>query len=320
MYYVTLLDQEVKITFIIYTFCTLVPDTGHTHGWMVALELSEEVGIVDAGGHHGHGVVGGSTRDGNPGRPAIPLLDNLHGVGKSRGAGGGDTARHPTRQERIKYSNVAGHLLHPADLALLLCVSELDDEAGGGPRHGLAAVQGRDGVGGGVGRRQLHEGAALAVAVWTPQYRALLDGAKGLEDVPDLVLGLLLTQHSDEQLPVLAAVGLVVGRLDLEGTVHPGQCDLLVQGCLGRLGRVSGAVGEEGAALMHPRELVLEHGELVNLSKLFKHGSEVVVLQVARDLSYKQLHSVLVLLGVVRLGVAGVDGQVEAVGRVVAQP
>ena len=149
---------------------------------------------------------------------------------------------------------------------------------------------------GGVSGGQLDKGAALAVSILIPEDGALLDGAVVLEDVPDLVLGLLLAEHPHEQLPVLAPVGLVVRGLDLERSVHPRQGDLLVEGGLARVRALPGAVGQEGAALVHPGQLVLEDCELVDLAKLLKHGSEVVILQVAGNLAHKQLDSVLILL------------------------
>ena len=149
---------------------------------------------------------------------------------------------------------------------------------------------------GGVSGRQLDKGAALAVSILIPEDGALLDGAVVLEDVPDLVLSLLLAEHTHEQLPVLAPVGLVVRGLDLERSVHPGQCDLLVEGGLTRVRALSGAVGQEGAALVHPGQLVLQHRELVDLTELLEHRPQVVILEVAGNLADKQLDGVLVLL------------------------
>lgn len=40
---------------------------------------------------------------------------------------------------------------------------------------------------------------------------------------------------------------------------------------------------------MHAGELVLEHGELVDLAELLEHGAQVVLLEVARDLADEQL-------------------------------
>ena len=69
---------------------------------------------------------------------------------------------------------------------------------------------------GSISGGQLDKGATLAVAIRTPEDRALLDVAEGLEDLADLVLGLLLAQHAHEQLSVLASVALVVCGLHLK--------------------------------------------------------------------------------------------------------
>lgn len=55
---------------------------------------------------------------------------------------------------------------------------------------------------------------------------------------------------------------------------------------------------------MHPSITVLEDSQLVDLPKLFKKRFEVFLLQVARDLSYKELDGILVFHG----AVVGVDG------------
>ena len=215
----------------------------------------------------------------------------------------------------------ARHLLHAPDLPLLLRVGQLHHQAAARPRHRARPVQLRDGALRRVRGGKLHEGATLAVAVLVAEDGALLDDAVVLEDVPDLLLGLLLAEHTHEQLPVLAAVGLVVRGLDLQRPVHAGQRDLLVQRGLAAVRALPRAVGQEGAALVHPRQLVLEHGELVNLPELFKHWSQVVVLEVAGDLAHEQLDGVLALLRIIVLFSielhlrecgGGVEGGVEA--------
>ena len=65
---------------------------------------------------------------------------------------------------------------------------------------------------------------------------------------------------------------------------------------LARISTVPRAVGQEGAALVHPCELVLQHSEFVDLTELFEHRPEVVVLQVAWDLPNEELHCVIVLV------------------------
>lgn len=65
---------------------------------------------------------------------------------------------------------------------------------------------------------------------------------------------------------------------------------------LARVSTVPRAVCQEGATLVHPRELVLQHSEFVDLSKLLEHRPQVVVLQVAGDLPDEELHCVIVLL------------------------
>ena len=87
----------------------------------------------------------------------------------------------------------------------------------------------------------------------------------------------------------------------LEWSVHARQSDLLMQRCLALVSTLPGAVGEEGAALVHPSQLVLQHRELVDLTKLFKHGSEVVILQVARNLTNKQFDCIITLLSIIVL-------------------
>ena len=65
---------------------------------------------------------------------------------------------------------------------------------------------------------------------------------------------------------------------------------------LASVSTVPRTIRQEGATLVHPRQLVLQHGELVDLSKLLEHRPQVVVLQVAWDLPDEELHSVIVLL------------------------
>ena len=149
---------------------------------------------------------------------------------------------------------------------------------------------------GSISGGELDKGAALAVSILISEDGALLDGAVVLEDVPDLVLGLLLAEHPDKQLPVLASVRLVVRGLDLERSVHAGKSDLLVKGGLTSVRALPGAVGQEGAALVHSGQFVLEHSELVDLAELLEHRPEVVILEVAGNLADKQLDRVLVLL------------------------
>jgi len=229
------------------------------------------VGGGDGGQQPRH--VGGGQAPGVTGGP---------GLGEDEGAD--EATGHP------------GHLLHPPDLSLLLSVGQLDHEAAAGPRHGHRPMELRDRALGGVSGGQLDKSASLAVSILISQDGALLDGAVVLEDVPDLVLGLLLAEHPHEQLPVLAPVGLVISGLHLQRSVHPWQCDLLVKGGLATVGALPGAVGQEGTTLVHSSKLVLKHRELVDLAKLLEHGSEVVILQVAGDLAHEQLDGVLVLL------------------------
>ena len=75
------------------------------------------------------------------------------------------------------------------------------------------------------------------------------------------------------------------------------------------------AVGEEGAALVHSSQLVLQHRELVDLPELLEHRSQVVVLEVARDLSDKELHCVVVLLSTFDLRLLDGQGEGKARGR-----
>ena len=69
-----------------------------------------------------------------------------------------------------------------------------------------------------------------------------------------------------------------------------------MKGSLASVSTVPRAIRQEGATLVHPCQLVLQNGELVDLSKLLKHRPQVVVLQVAWDLPDEELHSVIVLL------------------------
>lgn len=55
---------------------------------------------------------------------------------------------------------------------------------------------------------------------------------------------------------------------------------------------------------VHAGVTVLEDSQFVDLSKLFEKRLQVLLLQVARDLSYKELDGILVFHG----AVVGVDG------------
>ena len=95
----------------------------------------------------------------------------------------------------------------------------------------------------------------------------------------------------------------------LERSVHPWQGDLLMESSLACVSTVPRAVGQEGAALVHPCQLVLQHSELIDLSKLLKHRPQVVIFQVTWDLPDKELHGVIVLLA--SFYVMLLDGQRE---------
>ena len=69
-----------------------------------------------------------------------------------------------------------------------------------------------------------------------------------------------------------------------------------MKGSLASVSTVPRAICKEGATLVHPRQFVLQNGELVDLSKLLEHRPQVVVLQVAWDLPDEELHSVVILL------------------------
>ena len=208
--------------------------------------------------------------------------------------GSGAPTGHLPHEERVEEPNISGHLLHSSDLTLFLRVCEFHHKTRGGSWHCTASMQlcycSLSSVCGG----QLDERAALAVSVWATEYRALLDVSERFENISDLLFCLLLAEHPYEQLPVLSTIRLVVCWLDLEGPVHARQCDLLVESGLGVVGALPAAVGQEGTALVHPCQLVLQDGELVDLSKLFEHWAQIVVFQVSWDLTNKQLDCIVV--------------------------
>ena len=51
---------------------------------------------------------------------------------------------------------------------------------------------------------------------------------------------------------------------DLQGPVHAGEGDLLVEGLLGRHCALPLVVRQEGAALVHARQLILTRNKLIN--------------------------------------------------------
>ena len=157
------------------------------------------------GGDRGVDRVGGHGRGGG---------DEARDVG---GGGGGGVAGGGL-DEGVDEAGAghARHLLHAPDLPLLLRVGQLHHQAAARSRHRARPVQLRDSALRRVRGGELDEGATLAVAIRTPEDRALLDVAEGLEDLADLVLGLLLAQHAHEQLSVLASVALVVCGLHLK--------------------------------------------------------------------------------------------------------
>lgn len=48
---------------------------------------------------------------------------------------------------------------------------------------------------------------------------------------------------------------------------------------------------------VHAREAVFEHGELVDLAKLLEEGPQVLLVQVARDLTDEEFDGIVVLHG-----------------------
>ena len=93
----------------------------------------------------------------------------------------------------------------------------------------------------------------------------------------------------------------------LQWSVHAWQGDLLMKSSLAGVSTVPCAIRQEGATLVHPRQLVLQHSEFVDLSKLLEHRPQVVVLQVAWDLPNEELNCIIVLLP--SLYVVLLDGQ-----------
>ena len=70
---------------------------------------------------------------------------------------------------------------------------------------------------------------------------------------------------------------------------------------------------------MHPSELVLKDGKLIDLAKLFEHGPEIVVFEVAGNLSNKQLDCIVILLNIIVFAITiELDRLVEAWGRIKA--
>ena len=149
---------------------------------------------------------------------------------------------------------------------------------------------------GSVSGGEFDKGASLAVSVLISEDGALLNSSIISEYVPDFILSLLFSQHSHKQFPVLTSVGLIVSWFDLQRSVHAWQCDFLMESSLTIVCTLACTIGQEGTAFVHPCELVFEHGELINLTKLFKHWSQIVVLEVAGNLTDKQLDSIIILL------------------------
>jgi len=207
---------------------------------------------------------------------------------------GGAPTGHLAHQEGIEEADIPSHLLHPSDLTLFLGVCKFNHKTGGSSWHCTATVQLSDCSLSSVCGGELDKGAALAVSIWTTEYRALLDVSKRFEDISNFLLSLLLAEHPYEELPVLPPVGLVVRWLHLERSVHARQGDLLMEGGLGVVGTLPAAIGQEGAALVHPGQLVLQNGELVYLPELFEHWAQVVVLKISWDLTNEQFDCIVV--------------------------
>eukprot|EP00123_Amoebidium_parasiticum_P001318 comp12377_c1_seq1/m.7271 comp12377_c1_seq1/g.7271 ORF comp12377_c1_seq1/g.7271 comp12377_c1_seq1/m.7271 type:complete len:423 (+) comp12377_c1_seq1:297-1565(+) len=189
----------------------------------------------------------------------------------------------------------AAHLLGALLLLLLLGLCRLDHDGLGTAVHGDAVVQRLDSRLGLAERGIAHKRTAFALAAGVLQDGEVLNGAVRTEHGPKLLLSGRLSNHANEQLALLFLLRLAVGKLNLQGMVHPRECTLAVQILHTLIGTDAVTIRDERTPLACACQLVPQNVKLKHRPKLLKNCHQFALAMATGNLPNEELNCVRVL-------------------------